>query len=762
MLRKENSMRRKEFEQACKMDKSDKTTKLLKYVETQKKVREEIEEEVKKQTLNNINKIVSEGGVKSRNFWQQRKKILGKKTNANYNTITEEGQKLEDPEESREHIANFYENLYCAREGKPEYQVWTNKIKTEVMKIKQIAGKLKEDHFNKREINKAIRALKPRKSTGPDNIPNEVFIEASKQTKETYRNIFNSILDSNNIPHQWQKGKIIRLYKGKGTKGKCSNERGITLASNTGKLFERLVNNRVTDRIDITDTQAGGRKGRATDDHIMTMKQLIQINKNNNKPTYIAFLDVTKAYDKAWLDAIMYVMYKEGIKTNLWNTIKNLNTNLTARVATKYGLTRDINITDSIRQGGVLSVIQYALLMDEISKEIAKQNLGTPIPNSQVRVGCILWMDDVLLITPCPKDLQKMLDIVSELAGRYHIEYGEAKSKIMKIGKKGDKPNFKLGPMTLQYTDKYKYLGQVNNGKNNADHHIEETKGKSEAAFQTSQMIAGNSNFNGIEMEAFWEMIETCVIPIITYSGTTWNLNKKQTKDINQILDTILKRTLMVPPTTPREVIYMETGFMDIQTLNKRNRIGMEERIKRNPNKLTDLVTKQEITNGWTDQNMKIREEMRISDEDTQGKRTKVKKTITQRTKIYFKHKIEEDGKEKSKVNFLKQGLQTWTPGKRPAYMNKMNRQQVSTLFKARTRMLEVKNNYRGMYPNNVCRMCNLQEETQEHILETCTSIHKDNTLRTTKEDTFQDNIDNLIETVARIQKTMEIVNKQK
>ena len=32
----------------------------------------------------------------------------------------------------------------------------------------------------------------------------------------------------------------------------------------------------------------------------------IQNIRNNKKPAYIAFLDVTKAHDKAWLDAILY------------------------------------------------------------------------------------------------------------------------------------------------------------------------------------------------------------------------------------------------------------------------------------------------------------------------------------------------------------------------------------------------------------------------------------------------------------------------
>ncbi len=48
-------------------------------------------------------------------------------------------------------------------------------------------------------------------------------------------------MQTEEIPKQWQKGEIIRFYKGKGVKGKFSNERGIILASNIGKVYERLI-----------------------------------------------------------------------------------------------------------------------------------------------------------------------------------------------------------------------------------------------------------------------------------------------------------------------------------------------------------------------------------------------------------------------------------------------------------------------------------------------------------------------------------------
>jgi hypothetical protein len=50
--------------------------------------------------------------------------------------------------------------------------------------------------------------------------------------------------------------------------------------------------------------------------------------------------------------------------------MKKLNENLSATIRTKYGTTRNIQIRDSIRQGGVLSVIEYANMMDEYLKNL--------------------------------------------------------------------------------------------------------------------------------------------------------------------------------------------------------------------------------------------------------------------------------------------------------------------------------------------------------------------------------------------------------
>ena len=48
----------------------------------------------------------------------------------------------------------------------------------------------------------------------------------------------------------------------------------------------------------MTLSQAGGQRGKATTDLILIIKELTAKAKEIKKPIYIAFLDVTKAYDK--------------------------------------------------------------------------------------------------------------------------------------------------------------------------------------------------------------------------------------------------------------------------------------------------------------------------------------------------------------------------------------------------------------------------------------------------------------------------------
>ena len=648
MLKQERKTRKKAFEKATKGEKKD---KLDDYITTQKQLREEIERLEKEKVQARINIIIKEGGVKSESFWKIRKKIINKsKPTDDYDTVTEDNEVLNDPDQAKEYIANYYENLYQAREGCPEYAEWTDTIKNTVAEIEESMKQLPhEPEFTPDEMLNAIKRLKPGKAPGPDGIPNEVLKRANHRTLPIYTQEMNKVMAAEEIPEQSTEGNLKRLHKGKGKKGKCSHERGITLASNIGKTFERLINNRIIEEVNMSDAQAGGIKGRATVDHIMILKELVNICKAEKKEAILIYLDVTKAYDKAWLDAIMYVLHKQGINSRLWLLVKKLNSNLKTTVLTKHGPTRQITIKDRIRQGGIISVILYALMMDEINKELMEAGKGITVPNTDCKIPSLLWMDDVVLIENEVEKSQELLNITDHTSKKYHVEFGMPKTKHLRTSKKENKIELKLGQQEIEETEKYTYLGEVNNKLMNLKDQIKLIEGKVEAAYQTLLAVAEDREFKGIQMQCIWKLINTCIVPMITYASETWEPNKQEMKKLNQLLDKILRRVLMTPDATPRQALYIETGLLDIETVIDKKRLCMMARLKQDSSVMMNHV----LTNPackWKKKTREIMEKYNVYEWELAEEKFVTRRIISERIREKFHEKMSIPPKEKQRV----------------------------------------------------------------------------------------------------------------
>ena len=224
-------------------------------------------------------------------------------------------------------------------------------------------------------------------------------------------------------------------------------------------------------------------------------------------------------------------------------------------------------------------------------------------------------------------------------------------------------------------------------------------------------------------------------------------------------MDNIIKMILKTPKGTPREALYIETGLLDPTTIIKRNRVNMESRLRIKGSKMVKEILNNRLKNGWMERTETIKQELNIETGDTIGPKEVVKKKINTKTHIYFKRKITTEGAEKSKVKYLLEGKgQEWTPGQRPKYMSELTRNQASTIFKARTRMLPFKDNYRTGKSNLLCRACSQTTETQSHALEECRILHTDPETRVEKRELFQEEstelkkvakkIDNILKTL--------------
>ena len=117
----------------------------------------------------------------------------------------------------------------------------------------------------------------------------------------------------------WGIACMVPLYKGKGDVHECSNFRGISLLSVVGKVYSRVLINRIRDKTEnvITEVQGGFRRGRGCTDQIFILRQICEKYLGKGKDVYFAFLDLEKAYDRVDRDATWNVLRLYGIGCRL-------------------------------------------------------------------------------------------------------------------------------------------------------------------------------------------------------------------------------------------------------------------------------------------------------------------------------------------------------------------------------------------------------------------------------------------------------------
>ena len=95
------------------------------------------------------------------------------------------------------------------------------------------------------EVEKTVKRLTNGKACGEDKILNEMLKAFSETHMGVLTKIFNIVLQSVHMPHEWVIGIIKPIYKNKGDINDPDNYRGITLLSCFGKLFTSILNDRL-------------------------------------------------------------------------------------------------------------------------------------------------------------------------------------------------------------------------------------------------------------------------------------------------------------------------------------------------------------------------------------------------------------------------------------------------------------------------------------------------------------------------------------
>ena len=128
------------------------------------------------------------------------------------------------------------------------------------------------------------------------------------------------------VPVDWVIVCVVPLYKGEGDVHECSNFRGISLLSVVGKVYGRILINRIRDKTEnvIAEVQSGFRRGRGCTDQIFIIRQICEKYLGKGEDVYFTFLDLEKAYDRVDRDAMWNVLRLYGIGGRLLQGVKSL------------------------------------------------------------------------------------------------------------------------------------------------------------------------------------------------------------------------------------------------------------------------------------------------------------------------------------------------------------------------------------------------------------------------------------------------------
>jgi hypothetical protein len=224
-----------------------------------------------------------------------------------------QGQTITDSEQQLERWAEHFEKLFNRSSNKNPSNILEADTNIEI----------NCDPPTRDEIIRAIKKMKNCKAAGPDGILAEALKSDVETTADMLLPLFENIWEEEEIPTDWKDGHIIKLPK-KGVLSSCENYRGITLLSVPGKVFNRILLERMRDAVDVRlqRHQAGFRRDRSSTDQIAMLHIMVEQSLEWNSLLYINFVDFHKVFDSLHRDTMWQLLRHYGIPAKLTRIIK--------------------------------------------------------------------------------------------------------------------------------------------------------------------------------------------------------------------------------------------------------------------------------------------------------------------------------------------------------------------------------------------------------------------------------------------------------
>ena len=268
------------------------------------------------------------------------------------------------------------------------------------------------------------------------------------------------------MPQSMINSVIVHLVKNKsGDLTDKNNYRPIALSSIASKVFEHIIILRLEEYLWTNDNQFGFKSGHSTDLCIYALSEFIEYFKSRSTSVYVAFLDASKAFDKISHWIIFRKLIDRKVPIYLVKILCYWYQHQIMSVRWGCSISKGFNVTNGVRQGGVLSPKLFNVYIDGLSNILNNCTTGGFLGGK--RINHMLYADDLCIVSLSSAGLQNLLSICDKYCASHSITFNVKKSVCMffksSVNKHCDYANVYLSGNHIDFVQEVKYLGVLLN-----------------------------------------------------------------------------------------------------------------------------------------------------------------------------------------------------------------------------------------------------------------------------------------------------------
>nr|KAG5705334.1 hypothetical protein BaRGS_011106 [Batillaria attramentaria] len=391
-----------------------------------------------------------------------------------------------------------------------------------------------------------------------DSIPAEIYKVAGPNALEAFHDILLSIWEEEEMLDDFRDALIVSLYKNKGSKADCGNYRGISLLSIAGKIFARVILNRLIDvsELNLPEAQCGFRPGRSTVDMIFVLRQLQEKCTEQNMPLFSVFIDLTKAFDTVNRKALWTVLERIGCPQKFVKVIQLFHDGMTGQVLSSGngGVTEAFEISNGVKQGCVLAPVLFNVfftcMLSHAVRGLEKgvfiryrldgslfdlRRLTAKTKCSKDLLQEALFADDCALVAHDQSDLQVMLDRFSEASKLFGLTISLGKTEVLHQPAPHTNPpapSISIDGTQLSNVESFKYLGSTISCDGSLDKEIDARISKASQALGRLRNTVFNQH--NIRLSTKLKVYNAVVLPSLLYGCESWTSYRRHIKQLEK------------------------------------------------------------------------------------------------------------------------------------------------------------------------------------------------------------------------------------